>query len=114
MNSQVLVNNDWSPILALPVGIGADGAMRELTMSEIDMVSGAWDWGEFVGVTLAAAMGGAAAGAVAGMFPTPVVWATVAAGAGIGFLAGAASGMVGYTVYEAWSWGYGYFTGSGS
>jgi hypothetical protein len=73
--------------------------MRELTLAEIDLVSGAWDVSGAAGATVAGAAGGAVAGAVVGAMAGGV-------GAGPGALTGAVGGAIGglvtYTVSEAW------------
>ena len=77
----------------------AHNGMRELTLSEMELIAAGWDWGDFAGSVLGGAAGGAAAGAVAGAFVGGV-------GAGPGAVAGGAGGAVGgavtYTVVQLW------------
>jgi uncharacterized membrane protein len=73
--------------------------ITELSLMEIDCVSGAWSWSDFAGSTIVGAVGGAAIGAIGGSF---AAGAGALPGAGIGAATGAVGGAVAYAGNEAW------------
>ncbi|MGN6879698.1 hypothetical protein ACTHTU_02175 [Neisseria sp. P0020.S005] len=73
-----------------------DSFVRELTMEELDLIAGGWNWGN-VNWGRAAAIGGAGAvgGGIAGSVGGPL-------GAGLGAAGGFVAGFGGAVINDAW------------
>ena len=79
---------------AVAIELPVQGTMRELSVEELLLVSGAWSWHDFGGAVFAGTLGGAATGLYFGGLH----------GAGIGAIGGAIGGGFTYMGSQVWNW----------
>ncbi len=79
---------------AVAIELPVPGTMRELSVEELLLVSGAWSWHDFGGSVFAGALGGAATGLYLGGLH----------GAGLGAIGGAIGGGFTYIGSQVWNW----------